>query len=76
MPVKAQKQSNIWYFGNKEGLDFNQQPPVPLFTNAINSDEGTAVISDNSGKLLFYTNGIVIANRKNAVMKTDGLLEM
>ena len=71
--VAAQKQANIWYFGNRVGLDFNQLPPVPAFS-AVNSFEGTAVISDQNGKLLFYTNGLNLLNRKHAVMKNGSSL--
>src|SRR5882672_9535442 len=64
----AQKQANTWYFGNKVGLDFNQSPPTVLSNGAIASLEGCAVISDNNGKLLFYTNGIQVINRKHSLM--------
>lgn len=65
----AQKQANIWYFGNNIGLDFNQTPPQPLNNGNISCTEGTAVIADNNGKLLFYTNGFVIMNRQHVKMK-------
>ena len=64
----AQKQTNIWYFGKKAGLDFNQVPPRPL-TNGVNfSIEGSSTVADNNGRLLFYTNGIVIYNRQHLIM--------
>jgi hypothetical protein len=47
----AQKQANIWYFGNNIGLDFNQTTPQPLNNGNISCTEGTAVIADNNGKL-------------------------
>ena len=65
----AQKQANIWYFGNRAGLDFNQIPPQPLNNSNLNSVEGTSSIADNNGKLLFYTNGLAIMNRKHLLMK-------
>ncbi|MBL7701900.1 MAG: gliding motility-associated C-terminal domain-containing protein [Ferruginibacter sp.] len=70
----AQKQANIWYFGNRAGLDFNQVPPQPLSNGNLNSVEGTASIADNNGKLLFYTNGVSIMNRKHMLMKNGGAL--
>src|SRR4051812_45301770 len=70
----AQKQANIWYFGNRAGLDFNQIPPQPLSNSNLNSVEGTASIADNNGKLLFYTNGLAIMNRKHLLMKNGGAL--
>ncbi len=68
LSVAAQKQSNTWYFGNKVGLDFNQLPPKVLNNGAITSLEGCAVISDNNGKMLFYTNGLRVMNRKHVLM--------
>ena len=68
LPLFAQKQANIWYFGNGVGLDFNQSPPQQLYNSQANSQEGCATVSDNNGKLLFYTNGLVVINRKHEIM--------
>ncbi len=66
----AQKQANIWYFGNGSGLDFNQVPPAVLSVSGqANSVEGAASIADNNGRLLFYTNGNVIINKQQVQMK-------
>ena len=70
--VFAQKQTNIWYFGNRVGLDFNQVPPQPLNNGTANSLEGSSTVSDKNGRLLFYTNGIVINNRQHLKMKNAG----
>lgn len=64
----AQKQTNIWYFGTRVGLDFNQTPPLVLSNGTANSREGSAAMSDNNGKLLFYTNGKIVQNRKHETM--------
>lgn len=77
--VCAQKQGNIWYFGDHAGLDFNTGNPVALTngqTNLINGiGEGTAVICDSSGTLLFYSNGNKIWNRNQQIMMNgDSLL--
>jgi len=69
----AQKQGNIWYFGDHAGLDFNSGSPIPLTNGQTYSPdgypiEGTAVISDSSGALLFYTNGMKIWNKNQQVM--------
>ncbi|MEO6254601.1 MAG: gliding motility-associated C-terminal domain-containing protein [Ferruginibacter sp.] len=66
--VFAQKQANIWYFGNRVGLDFNQSPPIALYNGTANSLEGSATMSDNNGKLLFYTNGLYVQNRNHVNM--------
>jgi len=70
--VFAQKQTNIWYFGNRVGLDFNQVPPQPLNNATANSLEGSSTVSDKNGRLLFYTNGTVINNRQHLRMKNAG----
>lgn len=71
----SQKQTNIWYFGNKAGLDFNQSPPLVLKNAGVNSQEGSAVMSDNNGKLLFYTNGVTVMNRKHEVMQNGNFVK-
>lgn len=64
----AQKQTNIWYFGTKAGLDFNTVPPKALTNGKAGSVEGSSTVSDNNGKLLFYTNGTVIMNKQHLIM--------
>lgn len=70
----AQKQTNIWYFGNRAGLDFNNVPPLVLRDGNASSFEGSSTVCDNNGKLLFYTNGQVIMNRRHLLMKNGGTL--
>lgn len=70
----SQKQGNVWYFGNHAGLDFNNTTPLVLsdgntYNNSITQrSEGTAVICDSSGALLFYTNGEKIWNKDHQIM--------
>lgn len=64
----AQKENNIWYFGNKAGLDFNSGSPVNLSDGQIKTNEGCASISNQSGQLLFYTDGEKVWNRNHQVM--------
>ncbi|MBL4651361.1 MAG: gliding motility-associated C-terminal domain-containing protein [Flavobacteriales bacterium] len=66
--LKAQRQNNIWYFGNGAGLDFNTGKPVALKNGELFTEEGCATISDQSGKLLFYTNGVKIWDADHKVM--------
>src|SRR5215212_7445630 len=56
------QQGNIWYFGNFAGLSFNKTPPAPIADGQLNSLEGTSVICDANGDLLFYTNGRIVFN--------------
>ncbi len=64
----AQNEANIWYFGSNAGLDFNSGEPMPLLDSALDTQEGCATISDNSGALLFYTDGITVWNKNHVIM--------
>tara|TARA_B110000046_G_scaffold86197_1_gene94280 strand:+ start:9135 stop:12989 length:3855 start_codon:yes stop_codon:yes gene_type:complete len=71
----SQKQANIWYFGDKAGLDFNSGTPVVLNNSEMETYEGCATISDGTGNLLFYTDGISVWNRNHQIMPNGiGLL--
>ncbi|RDY60780.1 T9SS type B sorting domain-containing protein [Flagellimonas nanhaiensis] len=75
LPVMAQKQAAIWYFGRNAGLDFNSGSPLTLTNGALSTQEGCATISDASGNLLFYTDGITVWNRNHLPMPNGaGLL--
>lgn len=64
----AQNEYNIWYFGARTGLDFNN-PAAKLLTNsALNSAESSCSISSPSGQLLFYTDGETVFNRRHLAM--------
>ena len=65
----GQKEANVWYFGDRAGLDFNQCVPSPLENSNMEAYEGIAIISDRTtGTLLFYTNAERVWNRENRVM--------
>ncbi len=71
----AQRQANIWYFGNYAGLDFNSGVPIPLTDGQINRWEGVAAICDSLGNLLFYTDGDTVWNAHHQPMPNGwGLL--
>ncbi len=59
---------NIWYFGNNAGLDFNQNPPLPLDDGAMVAPEGCAAYSDRNGDILFYTDGQTVYNNLHQIM--------
>lgn len=69
--VSAQGEANIWYFGNYAGLDFNYDPPRPLTDGKLKALEGCASVADKNGKMLFYTDGSAVWDRKHNIMK-DG----
>lgn len=60
-----------WYFGTNAGVTFNSGSPVALTNGVLTTTEGVATVSDNSGNLLFYTNGVSVWNRNHLVM-TNG----
>lgn len=66
----AQKESHVWYFGNKAGLDFRSGAPVAVQNDsiAVNTIEGCATLCDSQGNLLFYTDGISVWNKKHQLM--------
>lgn len=66
--VFAQKEANIWYFGQGAGVDFNTGSPVALTDGQIATLEGCASISDKDGNLLFYTDGKTVWNRNHDIM--------
>ncbi|MFZ4520648.1 MAG: gliding motility-associated C-terminal domain-containing protein [Bacteroidales bacterium] len=58
---RSQKQAELWYFGEKAGIDFRFGPPVPLANqNVINAVQATASICDSMGNFRFATNGRVV----------------
>lgn len=64
----AQNAANWWYFGQNAGLDFSSGSPVAIFNGQLNTGEGCATISDNTGNLLFYTDGITVYTRQHTAM--------
>ena len=66
------KQANIWYFGAKAGVDFNLgSPPTALLNSQMHNNGivGCASISDSSGHLLFYSDGVTIWNKNHVPMQ-------
>ena len=76
LSVQGQRRASNWYFGNKAGLNFNNGVPNPLLDGELDTIEGCSSISDEqTGALLFYTEGRNIWNRNHEVMPNgDGLL--
>lgn len=63
----AQLQNTNWYFGNQAGLNFNDgtEAPSMLDNNVLQTNGGSASVSDDNGNLLFYTDGITVWNKDN-----------
>ncbi len=66
------QRANIWYFGNRAGIDFNPLPgpPVALDDSAMDAPEGTSTISDRNGEVIFYTDGDKVYDKTHAEIAT------
>src|SRR5690554_6434881 len=69
--VFCQGENNHWYFGYNAGMRFDTNPPTALTDGQMNTLESVASISDSSGNLLFYTDGVTVWNSQHSVM-TNG----
>ncbi|HHL31065.1 MAG TPA: hypothetical protein ENJ41_00675, partial [Oceanospirillales bacterium] len=67
--AQSQNHDNVWIFGTNGGYDWNTNTVIS--NSAINTSEGCASISDASGNLIFYTDGINAWN-SNHVLVTTG----
>lgn len=72
-PIYAQNHDNVWVFGNQGGVDFSGGGPTVIPPTSINTLEGSASISDATGNLLFYTDGITVWDGTHTQIAT-GLL--
>lgn len=68
LSIYAQGEANIWYFGERAGLDFNSGSPVALINGKLSTTEGCATISNSTGQLLFYTDGVTVYNKNHTIM--------
>ncbi len=67
--ASAQKEYDIWFFGQNAGLDFSSGTPRAVFGGMTSTIEGSASICDRkTGALLFYTDGSTIWNRRHQPM--------
>lgn len=73
--AQAQGEANIWYFGENAGLDFNSGEPVALSNSQMLAPEGSSVMSDANGELLFYTNGNTVWNRNHDTLSNGAGLQ-
>ncbi|MCX6275317.1 MAG: T9SS type A sorting domain-containing protein [Bacteroidetes bacterium] len=64
----ASNETNIWYFGNGCGLDFNSGSPVSINGGMVYTYEGCSSICDSNGDLLFYSDGLTVWNKNHQVM--------
>jgi gliding motility-associated-like protein len=66
----SQGANNTWVFSHYLGLNFNNTPPSVFVQGNLGSSTGEACasISDESGNLLFYTNGSRVWNAAHTAM--------
>ncbi len=64
---------NVWAFGRNAGIDFNKTPPEPIRTS-LNTSEGSAVVCNMNGDLLFYTDGTTVWDKDNNPMSNGNNL--
>ena len=69
LTLSAQRESANWYFGFSSGLDFNSGIPEVLSDGKITTTEGCSTVSDNSGNLLFYTEGVDVWDKNHNIMQ-------
>jgi hypothetical protein len=65
--INAQNAANNWIFGRYARIQFNPGPTATVVPT-INTLEGSSSISDSSGNLLFYTDGIKVWDKNNSQM--------
>jgi hypothetical protein len=68
LSARAQRPTDLWYFGQQAGLSFADGTPKPLNDSKMSTFEGSAVATTSKGELLFYTNGQTVWNRAHRPM--------
>ena len=70
----SQNEANIWYFGNKCGLDFNTGEPIVMHDGQTVYNSGHATFSDSAGELVFYTDLWRVYNKYHNTMQNGTLM--
>ncbi len=66
--MRAQNQANNWYFGYNAGINFSANPPMAINGGMLTTGEGCTTMSDASGNLLFYSDGVNVWDRTHSIM--------
>jgi len=64
----SQNHANVWYFGYDAGIDFNSGQATPRLDGMIHTDEGSAVICDEMGNLVAYSDGSSVWNANHNIV--------
>lgn len=65
--ANAQNETDKWFFGSGAALDFSSGSPV-VISSPMYTSEGTATMSDATGKLRFFTNGVDVYDSTKTIM--------
>ena len=64
----SQRENNIWCFGSRAGINFNNSPPTAIPTPYLGLIRRNASVSDSLGNLLFIARGDLVIDRDFNVM--------
>lgn len=70
--ISSFAQKSSWYFGSRAGIKFDGSNSSALCDGQMFAGEGSAVATDESGNLMFYTNGKRIYNSNHAPVFYNG----
>ena len=70
----SQQQTHKWYFSKYAALDFSLANPISINNSSMFATEGCASMADQSGNLLFYTNGVDVWNKNHSIMNNGNFL--
>lgn len=63
------KENNYWVFGQNSAIDFNGGSALAVQNHPLVTYDNTSSICDNSGNLLFYTNGENVWDSRDSIMQ-------
>ncbi len=73
---RMQHQADLWYFGDKAGIDFRSGTATPDITeDVMTAFKASAVMCDSAGTLLFFTNGKKVWDRTFTLMNNASGLD-
>lgn len=66
---KQDQRANIWYFGNRAGIDFNNGT-VAISNTVMDAPEGCSIVCDQNGQTIFFTDGVSVWDRNFVQLDT------
>lgn len=65
----SQKEASIWILPNANGIAFGNDSAIFIGGSQLGENETSTSICDSSGSILFYSNGILLFNKFNKLVK-------